>query len=239
MIRHINQFCIALMISAQVTSSAVRIRQIQGDIRIRRGLEEDWISAGIGMNLKPMDTIFSGEASKVVLELDDQSIFTLGSNAVLDVSDLRRITERQLFLYLMSKKVETLDVPESTEKIHITNVSVVRGTKKEIKPIDDSSIKKSDWSLEANGARALLAAEYYTNAIMKFYKILERYPSLVDHGEIHFHLGQAFEALKKPGRACDAYRTALKQIEDSDTSQKLINRKKKIQAALDRLMSDS
>jgi len=238
MIQKIHLCCIILMVSIQVMAFTVHIRQMEGDVRIRRGLEETWMPAEIGMILKSMDTIFSGEASKVVMELEDQSTFTLGGNAILDISDLRRVTERQLFLFLMSQKVEGLNVPESPEKIHITNVSVVRGSKKQAEPIHVPLLKKRDWSLEANGARALMTASYYANAVVKFYKILNRYPSLEDQGEIHFCLGQAFESLKESGRARDAYQTALERIKDSNGLQEVIERKAKIRAALDRLTSD-
>ena len=219
---------------------AVRIAGIRGDVRVRRGLEESWSAAGVGMQLKPLDTIFSGEASEVVLLLEDGTRFTLGGNAVLDVGDLRRITERQMFLFLMSQKVGRIAAPDSASKIHIANVSVVRGSQKQVNPESSANSDPQSWIREKNGAKALLEADLFTNAVVKSHKILQRYPAVLDRGEIQCLLGKAFESLKETGRAVDAYQAALEQVNDcSDASPTMTECKLRIEAALRRLKSGS
>lgn len=233
--RYIYGVFLGLLTVIQLIGATAQIQQLKGDVRVRRALEEKWSPAGVGMDLESMDTIFSGEASEVVLILNDGSCFVLGGNAVLDISDLDRITERQLFLYLMSQKVGRLNVPESSQKIHITNVSVVRGSQIPSDSLNWTLPQSRDWVLEFNGAKALYHAKYYTNAIMKYYKILERYPSINDGGEIHFLMGLSFEAIHENGRAYDAYQTALERIDPSPVSKQLKERKVRIQEALERV----
>jgi tetratricopeptide (TPR) repeat protein len=234
--RIFTKLCIGLILVNQMKAFDVQIEKIKGDIRIRRGLDETWSAARIGLTLKSMDTILSGEASEVILLLDDGSRFRLGGNAILDVSDLHRITERQLFLYLMSQKVENLNNPDSSSAIHITNVSVVRGTQKRFEGEGIRPVGNMDWIRETNGAKALFTAGYFTNAIVKFYKILERYPSVNDEGEVYYYVGQSFEALKEKGRAIDAYQNALTRLNDSESSGE--KERKNVQEALNRLKSD-
>jgi hypothetical protein len=222
------------------SESMVRIVAVRGEVRVRRSLEETWSPAGAGTMLKPLDTVFSGEASEAVLLLEDGTRFTLGGNAVLDVSDLRRITERQMFLFLMSQKVERLSATDSSSAIRIVNVSVVRGSQKQAstEPAPLSDVR--GWTREKNGAKALLDADYCTNAVVKFYKILQRHPDLKDGGEIHWCLGRAFEALKETGRAADAYRTALDRVNDGALKpSEIAERKARIEAALQQLKSSS
>lgn len=232
--RLLIKICIGLILVNQVKAADVQIEKIEGDVMIRRGLEEIWSAARVGLILKPMDTILSGEASEVTLILEDSSRFQMGGNAILDISDLRRITERQLFLYLMSQKVENLSMPDSSSRIHITNVSVVRGTQKKLKEQAAKPVGNLNLIRETNGAKALFNAGYYTNAIIKLYKILERYPSMNDPDELYFTIGQSFEALEENGRAYDAYQNALKQLEDSKSS-RAIERRNQVQDALNRL----
>lgn len=232
--RLLIKICIGLILVNQVKAADVQIEKIEGDVMIRRGLEEIWSAARVGLILKPMDTILSGEASEVTLILEDSSRFQMGGNAILDISDLRRITERQLFLYLMSQKVENLSMPDSSSRIHITNVSVVRGTQKKLKEQAAKPVGNLNLIRETNGAKALFNAGYYTNAIIKLYKILERYPSMNDPDELYFTIGQSFEALEENGRAYDAYQNALKQLEDSKSS-RVIERRNQVQDALNRL----
>ena len=218
---------------------AVRIAAATGDVRVRRGLEESWTPSGADTELKPLDTILCGEASQAVLVLEDGTRFTLGGNALLDVSDLRRITERQLFLFLMSQKVGRIAASDSSSVLHITSVSVVRGARKEtgVEPPPASDLRL--WTRERNGARTLFDAGLVPNAIIKYYKILQRYPSADDGGEIHCSLGRAFEAIHETGRASDAYRTAQERLNaPSKADPQSAERRAFIEAALSRLKPD-
>ena len=67
--------------------------------------------------------------------------FTLDANSILDISDLRKIQERELFLYLMTQKVDKLKIQEKSTKIRIGNVSVVHGNSKQEKAISESIAK--------------------------------------------------------------------------------------------------
>src|SRR3990172_5481601 len=101
---------LSLIIIAQTTfaQASVQIIKVKGDVKIRRGMEENWQPASAGAWLDEIDTILTGEATEATLAIKDGKLFTLGSNAVLDVADLRQITESELFLYLMSKKIDQI-----------------------------------------------------------------------------------------------------------------------------------
>ncbi|MDZ7261714.1 MAG: hypothetical protein ONB05_06380 [candidate division KSB1 bacterium] len=192
---------------------SVRIQSLSGEVKVRRGLEETWHPAALGMLLEEIDTILTGEKAEVVLKLNDGSTFTLGSNAILDIGDLRKITERELFLYLMSKKIDKIQPRPQKTRLRIGNVSVVHGELKAESPGDN--LKLDDLRVqEINGARALYLQNYYPNAIVKLHKILEKYPLEDDCGEIHFYLGKSFEAMDKVGQALDAYQVVVSRYQE-------------------------
>ena len=210
-----SQICLA--------GNGVKIKRLKGDVRIRRGLEENWSSANTGILLENIDTILTGEGSEVVMELQEGSIFTLGSRSILDIGDLRRITERELFLYLMSQKVSRIQFPDKKSKLHIENVSVVRAERKTISSEEEET--KGDtgmWALETNGALALHDHKYYTNAIVKFHKILDKYSTSEDCGRIHFSLGNSFEAIHETGRAIDAYQQVLVRSKETTCDNQMV-----------------
>ncbi len=204
---------------SQVTwaETKVKIAKASGEVKIRRGVEETWHPASAGTRLDEIDSILTGEGASVVLETPDGKTFELGSNSILDIADLRRISERELFLFLMSKKINQIEPRQEKTKLRIGNVNVVHGELKSNPQNTGNSVNEL-WVFEKNGAKALFAHDYTTNAVLKLNKILRKYPNLNDCGEIHSYLGKGFEKLNKPGQAIDAYQTAIKRSAETCSS---------------------
>ncbi len=88
---------ILIAISAQASITA-KITDLSGDVKIRRGVEEHWQTTKTGILLEEIDTILTENDAWAVLETSEGKTFKLGSNAVLDIRDLRDTTEKDLFL---------------------------------------------------------------------------------------------------------------------------------------------
>lgn len=205
-------FIILIIIGMLVNSlqADVKILEAKGNVMVRFGIEETWHKAQIGSILKNIDSILSGENGLVTLELEDGTQFKLGPNAVLDVIDIRKIQQRELFMYLMSQKIDQLDTKEENTPVKVGNVSIVHGDSKQEKNTVKSDIVQEDWYLfEINGALALYDHQYYPNTIIKCIKIQNKYDPERDLGKIDFYIGKSFEALKDKGQAQDAYKHAL------------------------------
>ena len=190
----------------RLAHSSVTIQSLQGDVRVRRGMSETWESALKGDELELMDTILTGEG-RVVLMRSDGSTFTLESNSILDISELRSITRREMFLYVMSQKVQNIELKDTTG-LKAANVSAVHGEKRQMKePLQN----QEKWRMELNAARAMLNQELYPNSVVKCHKILNRYSDIHDCGSISYTLGRSFECLEESGQAIDHYQRALEQ----------------------------
>jgi hypothetical protein len=219
----------------QIASAApaVKIISLSGEVKVRRGVEETWHHANTGILLDDVDTILTGEASTVVLELPDGGSFRLGGFAILDIADLKKITEREMFLFLMAQKVHKIPLRPEKAKLRIGNVSVMHGESKAGAPPNQSAKDDSqDWIQETNGAKALYDQHYYPNAIVKLHKVLGKYLNREDCGEIHFYLGKAFEALDKTGQVVDAYQSALERLCENEASKQ---RAEETRRAIERL----
>lgn len=205
--------CYWLIFSIAIASAApqAKIISISGEVKVRRGVEEDWHRAAVGMALENLDTILALEGAEVVLQLGDGATFRLGGNAILDIADLRKMTERELFLYLMSEKIGSIPPREEKSRLRVADVSVVHGESKAESSRDAGSTGNTHRVQETNGAKALYVQQFYPNAIVRLHKILAKYPDNEDCGEIHFLLGKSFEALGDSGQAIDAYQTAIKE----------------------------
>lgn len=205
---------------------SAKIVKLSGDVSVRRGLEENWEKAAIGQELEDIDTILALEG-EVVLEIRENHTFTLRSNTMLDIGDLRKIQERELFIYLMEKKVKEIQPRTKKTPLRIGNVSVVHGSQPKLNTnspnLDDA---ENWWRKETNGAAAMLSQKYYPNTIVKTHKILSKYPNIKDCGELHFYLARSLEAIGKTGQAIDAYQQSIDRCEEKKCNDK---------AALERL----
>jgi tetratricopeptide (TPR) repeat protein len=173
-------------------------------------VEESWQPASVDILLEDIDTILTGPDGVVVLQTTEGRSFELGNNSILDISDLRKISEKELFLYLMSKKVQKIEPRNGKTPLRIGKVSVVHGESKvESETVPGSSLKSDFLLQEKNGARALHEQKLYPNSIIKYHKILEKYNTDNVCGEIHFYLGKSLEALNQIGQAIDAYQETI------------------------------
>lgn len=228
---------ISLLVPAMAQATSAEIVRLSGEVLVRKGLDEAWQRARLGQVLEDIDTILTLETGEVTLELTPGTRFRLGSNAMLDIGDLRRITERELFLYLMEEKVGRMPAKEKKSQLTIGMGSSPRSFNQARKtPKIDELLATQRWQQEANGARALYAQDWFPNAIVKWRKILASSEDARQCAEIHYFLGKAFEAIKEPGRAIDAYQAALEQ----QTSERCLNRdtgeiKQEAEAAIKRL----
>jgi hypothetical protein len=212
---------IAVLAVVQTSLATLRVQIIHasGDVKIRRGVAETWQPASAGTWLENIDSIFTGEGGEAVLRLPDGNAFRLGANAILDVADLRRITEEELFLILMSTKIQSIPRDEKT-KLRIGNIHVVHGERRTGQIAGQPEADLPNWQFEKNGAIALFSHDFMTNSIVKLKAIRSGYPEVNDCGEIQLYLGRAFEALQKAGQAIDAYRLVVEQACESPESHK-------------------
>lgn len=222
---------------AAILHADIVIQKMHGDVKVRLGLDETWQTAKNKMVLKNIDTILTGEESEAVLLLPEGMTFTLGSQSILDIGDLREITERELFLFLTSQKIRDIEeTPRS--KVHIQNVSVVRAQDKQAPEIQTGDDNLELYQYEINGARAMHHQKFHPNAVVKLMHILKKYTQIEDYGLVDLYLGESFEAMKQSGRALEAYQHALSKAEndalDSTKCQKISH---KANAGIARLKS--
>ena len=137
---------------------------------------------------------------------------------MLDIGDLREIEEKELFLFLMSKKVENIQPSKGKTKLRIGDVSAVHG---ESKAKTDTTQSNENENLlvdkEINGAVALFIQKYYTNTLYKLHSLLDKYKSIIYNGKVYYYIARSFEFLNKKGQAVDAYQVVIKTYENKES----------------------
>ena len=208
----------ALVFVQSALSMEVKIVKISGEVKIRHGVDEFWQPASLGIFLKDIDSILTGEKGEVILRVKEGRQFHLGPNSLLDIDDLQEISEQELFLYLMKSKLGQVEKRNGKTPLRIGNVSVVHGTYQDT--AQQELLQPSPESEEQlkNGIRALYNQQYYPNTIIKINKTIEEQNIPDQCGELHYYLGSSFEKLDKPGQAIDAYEKAVQQSKSNNCS---------------------
>ncbi|UCF63408.1 MAG: hypothetical protein JSW33_12705 [bacterium] len=204
--------CLLLLVQYLFATEA-RIVEASGDVKIRRGIEENWQPGKVNLLLDEIDTIWTGEDGFAVLEMDDGRKFQLRPSSLLDIVDLRKIDQQELFLNLMKIKVGKLEQSGEKTPLRLGTVSVVHGASQDT---SDSPVKSQsvDWETTTlNGIRDLFSQAYYPNVVLKIEKFKELYPAVTECGELHYYLGYSFEKLGQSGQATDAYHKTLEEVE--------------------------
>jgi hypothetical protein len=229
---------VLLLSGLSAAQPAAHIVSLQGSVQIRRGLDEAWQLAAAGMPLEVIDTILTGERSQVILKTADGASLKLGANIILDIADVRRLSEQEMFLWLMSQKIDQLPPRQEKTPLRFGQITSVHGEEKG-RQTPASGDRFPRWRAQVNGALALLENDYRTNAVVTCHKILRRFPEQPDCGEVHFYLGSALESLSQNGQAVEAYQTAHERMQAGGcTDPAVSNRRQAIADALERLRSE-
>lgn len=219
LLKNIVILIFGIYLIGNAASVEVRITKVTGNVKVRYGVEEEWHPARTGMMLRDIDTILSGSDGSAQLLLMDGKVFQLGSNSYLDIVDLKSMDEKELFLFLMSKKVKDIkQQPDSNDRLKISSVSVVHGNSKI--EIDSTGMEKnnSNWSeQETNGAVALYIQKFYPNTIVKIKKLMAKYSSLEDEGKFYFYLAKSFDALEMKGQAKENFQLTVDYYKNMDS----------------------
>jgi hypothetical protein len=194
---------------AATIAAEIQIVNLSGDVKFRRGVEENWHVAQKDVLLEEIDTIWTGEDGKVVLQLRDNRQFTLGENSMLDIADLRNIKEEDLFLILMNQKIKKIDTSKEKMPLQIGTVSVVHGSSKDSSQVYLKTDTLNQQEAVKNGIRALFAQEFYANTIVKVKQYFNYFAMLQDCGELDYYVGRSFEMLNQFGQAIDAYEISI------------------------------
>jgi len=204
---------ILLAVQLQFAASA-RIIHMSGEVKVRLGVDENWQPAQLNLLLEDIDTIWTGEDGITVLELNNGQKFQLSANSMLDIADLQKIDEQELFLRLMKMKLGKLEIKKEKTPLRLGTVSVVHGTSQDSSGLPVSPAILALLEPMKNGIRDLYKQSYYPNTILKIEKLHSQYSDIQDCGELQYYLGHSFESIGQPGQATDAYNKVVQSKDE-------------------------
>jgi hypothetical protein len=187
-------------------SEDVVLRKANGEVFVRHGVAETWTKVTVGDVLKPDDTMKTGKKGSALLLVDGSKRMTLPSEVIVDVSDIRNLSQEELMLKLTMEKVRSSSYEWKNDEMHVPDAAVVHGADRTPSvPLSENTLEVGRF--EWNGTKVLFDNGYYSTSALKAMDVLRRYPSLGDKFENLLLVAQALEKANLRGEALSEYVT--------------------------------
>jgi hypothetical protein len=217
-------YCVLVVLSSVSLSKAqdMVVQRLQGEVVVRHGVTEVWTNVAVGDVLRPDDTMKTGKKGTAVLTAPVGSTgsvkrITLPPEVIVDLSDVRELTQEELMLKLTMERVRASSYQWKSDELHIPNAAVVHGEDRSGgAPLADNDPQSG--MLQWNGARVLFDNGFYSTCALKAMELFRLYPSVGAKLENHLMAAEALEKASLRGEALSEY-TAMLQMEGISVAQ--------------------
>jgi hypothetical protein len=198
-------------LTARAFAGDIVLQKTNGDVSIRHGVEEAWSAAAAGDVLKPDDTIKTGRKATAVLVATlerggkaGRKSISLPPEVIVDLSDIRDLTQEELMLKLTMEKVRASSYQWKSNEMHMSPTTAVHGddrspgeTLREVDPATGTML--------FNGVRVLFNNGFYATCALKGIQVLRRYPVLDDQFAYRMLVAESLERADLRGEAISEY----------------------------------
>lgn len=186
----------------------VVLQKVQGDVRARHGVAEVWNAVSVGDVLRPNDTMKTGKRSNAVLlarvEGKPDKRITLPADVIVDISDIRDLTQEELMLKLTMEKVRSSSYEWKTNELQMPNATVVHGQDRGgDEPLSENSAAIG--LLQWNGTRVLMDNGFYSTGVLRAMEVFRLYPAIASVAGNRLQFADALEKAQLRGEAVAEY----------------------------------
>jgi hypothetical protein len=197
-----------LVCVAMASAGDVIVQKVQGDVLVRQGVTEIWNAVAAGDILKPNDTMRTGKRGAAVLVMHAQGKpdrkISLPADVLVDVSDIRDLTQEELMLKLTMAKVRASSYEWKDRELQIPNATVVHGQDKgEQAGLQDNLPENG--TLQWNGVRVLVDHGFISTGVLRMMEVFRSYPALAGDVEHRLAFADALEKVELHGEALTEY----------------------------------
>ncbi len=217
-----------LCLASLAQGQSVVLHKAHGYVAVRHGVAESWNIAAPGDVLKPDDSMRTGKNASAVLIVNPTKRLVIPADVIVDISDIRDLSQEELMLKLTMEKVRASSYEWKNSEMNIPNAAIVHG----YPPAQNGTLAENPPELgtfEFNGVKVLYDNGYFSTSALKAMDVLRRYPSLGEKFENRLLVAEALEQARLRGEALNEY-VALSQSGGLTAPQKDI-----LNARIDRL----
>ncbi len=197
----------SVIFAAKAPGESITVQSTQGEVVVRHGVTESWTPAGAGELLRPHDSMKTGGTGAAVLSVSTATgtkTVVLPAEVIVDMSDIRDLTQDELMLKLTMEKVRGSSYRWDESDPAIPNAGVIHGTKKgSTRELTDNELRTG--RLQLNGARVLFDNGFFSTCVLRSVEVFRLYPDLRTSFEDRLMVAQALERARLRGEALLEY----------------------------------
>lgn len=205
-------FLIALVLitTSIAYSTDIKVAALKGAVSVRHGVHENWVRVSVGDILKPEDSIELDRKSSATLLINGKIKLTIPESVIIDISDLRTITQEDLLLKLAMENVRSVPQNNNEDGISIPRITTVHGENKDLNtktlsPGVEFGLK------QLKGTKVLFDNRYYATCVLKVKEALRIYPEFNKKTDVRLMVANAFEKLNLFEEALNEYINLLNE----------------------------
>jgi hypothetical protein len=209
----VGMVALLMLLVSVAVAGGIQVQRMQGDVSVRQGVTEVWTRVAVGDVLRPDDTMKTGlKGSAVLMVSMGNGTFkriTLPPEVIVDMSDIRELSQDELMLKLTMEKVRSSPYEWKNEDLQVPNAAVIHGTDKST----GSAALENDPAvglMQLNGTRVLYENGYYSTCALKAMEVFRFHPSLAGRFENRLLVAEALERARLRGEAINEYGAMLK-----------------------------
>jgi len=214
-----------LCVAIPVFGGSIIVQNTNGDVSVRHGVTEEWVRVAAGDVLKPNDTMRTGKDGTASLMLRNDSTsasrrLSLPPMVIVDMSDIRVLTQEELMLKLTMEKVRSAPQQKKQDGLEISNAAVVHGTGGNSKGKTAENDPQIG-SFLLNGTKVLLENGFSATGVLRMMQVFRLFPSLASVFDHRLLLAEAMEKANLKGEAIAEY-GAMTRLEGLTSAQKAL-----------------
>lgn len=220
MYRTIGLLIISILAAAAWAGEQVLLQKASGEVLVRPGVTETWLPATSGQALPADATIRTGAGSSAIIVVRSSNrALSLPAEVMVDVSDLRELTQEELMLKLTMERVRATSYEWKNRDLNLPATTTFRGAPKErTEELTEGNL--AEGRLQLNGARVLYNNAFYSTSALKAMDVLRRYPSLSSF-ESRLLIAEALQKARLKGEALNEY-VAISRLPDLTPEQQAL-----------------
>jgi hypothetical protein len=198
---------------SSLSAGEIVVQKVQGDVTVRHGVTEGWTRVAAGDVLKPDDTMRTGPKGTAVIMVPPSGAegpvrqISLPAEVIVDLSDVRELSQEELMLKLAMEKVRSTEPGEGD--LSVPNATVVHGGNRAAgAAVAENALGTG--ILQMNGTRVLYANGFYPTCALKALEVFRLYPELGGKFENRLLVAESLEKARLRGDALNEYGGMLK-----------------------------